>query len=137
MARTRIRFKGNWTFIRNPIPKQKERIGNRQGALVRRIGRRNVRSRKRASRPGEGPTNQTGLLKRFIFYSWDPINQAIVVGPEKLSGVVGSTPKVLEFGGTNLLRGGRTARYAARPFMRPALAAAKDSLPELWRNAIR
>jgi len=126
--RAKVRFRGNLSFINNPIPQEKRKVGNRQGALIRTIARRSIRKRKRPSMPGESPTNQTGLLKRFLFYSWDGATQSVVIGPEKLPGARGEAPKVLEYGKAN---------FAARPFMRPSLDAAMAKLPELWNGAIK
>jgi hypothetical protein len=78
--------------------------------------------------PGEGPTNQSGLLKKFLFYSWDGATQSVLIGPEKLPGAKGKVPKVLEFGGEKI---------AARPYMVPSLNAAMAKLPELWNGAIK
>jgi hypothetical protein len=126
--RASVRFRGNWSFIDNPIPQEKRRVGVRQGSLVRTIARRAIRRRKRPSMPGESPTNQTGLLKKFLFYSWDGATQSVLIGPEKLPGAYGEVPKVLEFGGEKI---------AARPYMAPSLNAAMAKLPELWNGAIK
>jgi hypothetical protein len=132
-----VRFKGNLSFLNNPLPKEKQRVGVRQGALIRMIARRSIRKRKANSQPGNPPTSRTGLLRNFIFFSWDPGSQSVIVGPERLN-LTGKTPKTLEYGGTNQTRGkNRRARYKARPYMRPALNVAMARLPELWKNAIK
>jgi hypothetical protein len=123
-----VKFKGNLSFINNPIPREKQRVGNRQGSLVRTIARRSIRKRKAVSQPGTPPTNQTGILKKFLFYSWDPTSQSVLVGPEKLAGAKSMAPRKLEFGSDKIKQ---------RPYMRPALDAAMAKLPELWSGAIK
>jgi len=126
--RARVQFRGNLSFINNPIPQEKRKVGNRQGALIRTNARRAIRRRKRPSMPGESPTNQTGILKKFLFYSWDGATQSVVIGPEKLPGSRSDAPKLLEFG---------KGSFAARPYMRPSLDAAMAKLPELWNGALK
>lgn len=130
MAGPKVRYKPRWEFQRRKIPDAKARVGHRQGALVRTIARRSIRTRKRPSQPGQPPTNRKGLLKRFIFYSWDATTQSVVVGPEKLPGAKTYTPAALE--GTRPRR-----QLQPRPFMGPALDQARDKLPELWQGAIK
>lgn len=120
------------SFKRRPVPDDaRGRVGRRQGALVRTIARRSIRSRKAVSQPGTPPTNREGQLKKFLFYSWDPTTQSVVIGPEQLGS--SDTPAVLE--GTR--RRGRQRGLKPRPFMVPALAAAQAKLPELWAGAIK
>lgn len=140
--RTRVKYKPDLSFIRNKIPDAMRKTAGRHGALVRTIARRSIRKRKAVSQPGKPPTNRTGLLKKFIFFSWDATTQSVVIGPEKLSGVAdGNTLRRLEFGGTGFIteKSGRRrrVRYRARPTMEPALNAAKQKLPELWRGAVK
>lgn len=121
-----VRFEGVPAFLRNPIPQEKRRVGIRQGALLRTIARRSIRKRARPSRPGDPPRSKTGLLRNFIFYSWDPASQSVIVGAQRLSGKgLGQAPARLEHGDRN------------RPFMVPALQTGKSKLPELWRGAIK
>jgi hypothetical protein len=139
---TKTTYKPDLSFIRNQIPAAMRKTAGRQGALVRTIARRSIRTRKKTSDPGKPPTNRTGLLRKFIFFSWDAGTQSVVIGPEKLSGVAdGNSLRRLEFGGTGTAtdKSGRRrrVRYRARPFMNPALDAAKNKLPELWRGAIK
>lgn len=132
----RVRYRPNLSFVRNPIPNER-RVAARQGALIRTIARRSIRKRKRPSNPGDPPTSRTGLLKNFLFYSWDPSTQSVVVGPEKLFGVSSvDAPEALEFGGTSRDARGRRLKIEARPFMAPALDQAKSKLPELWKGAV-
>jgi len=118
-------------------------------AWIRITARRSIRRRRGYSRPGQPPHSHTGLLKRGIFYAWDRSTRSTVIGPVHAPGVEGGgrVPEVLEHGGTirqvRRRRGRRVrryrARYAAHPFMRPALAKAiaRGILPRGWRDAIR
>ena len=130
--RTKAKLSFEPSFKRRPVPQDaRGKVGRRQGALVRTIARRSIRRRKKASQPGTPPTNREGQLKRFLFFSWDPTTQSVVIGPEQLGG--SDTPAVLE--GTR--RRGRQRGLKPRPFMVPALEKAKAKLPELWRGAIK
>jgi hypothetical protein len=97
---------------------------SRFGAFVRTRSRSSIRKRKRSARPGEAPTSQTGLLKKFIYFSYDAGSATVVIGPAatKPSPVA---PSLLEHGGTTLIRGkrkSRVAKYRPRPYMGPSFA---------------
>jgi hypothetical protein len=126
----KVKYKPRFSFQQRTIPDAKKRVGHRQGALVRTIARRSIRKRKKVSNPGQPPTSRTGILKRFIFYSWDATSQSVVVGPEILPGAKTYTPAALE--GTR-----RRRHLKPRPYMGPALEKAKAKLPELWAGAIK
>lgn len=130
-----VRFKADTKFTLRAIPDAQAKVGKRQGALLRTIARRRIRRRKRASKPGESPTNREGQLKRFLFYAWDPRTRSVVVGPVAL-GSRPTVPGLLEFGGDRRV-GSSKVRQAERPFMAPALETAKTKLPELWAGAIK
>jgi hypothetical protein len=134
VSMARIRYKKIWSFKQSPIPRGvKERVGHRQGQLIRKIAQRSIRNpgkKGRPSKPGNPPKNREGQLRYFIFYSWDDMSQGVIVGPEKLPGAKQDTPAALE--GTR-----RRRRLRPRPYMRPALEKAQSKLPELWRGAIR
>ena len=114
------------------------------GALVRKTARWSIRRRKGPSNPGEPPHNQTGLLKKFIFYSYDPLRESVVIGPAKLNGTKGvDVPSVLEYGGVSVIGDGgflgpkRRVEIAARPYMRPAYEKTEKELPALWRDSVK
>lgn len=104
------------------------------GALIRKIAQRSIRKRKAVSKPGKPPTDRTGLIKRFIFFSWDPATRSVFIGPEKLD-IKGDVPHLLEHGGMGDNNGERVF-YKSRPTMQLALDEAKQYLPELWAGAI-
>jgi hypothetical protein len=146
-------FKGGF-FDRGWVRSSLGELGRRAlslfGARVRRYAQFRIKERDRVSQPGEGPTNQTGLLRDFIYFAFSPEAGGgmggVVIGPAKLGGRKegpdGPTPKVLEFGGAAVIpqyrRTGRSyrTRYGAvaereyvgdtivmiepRPYMHPA-----------------
>jgi hypothetical protein len=112
---------------------------SRFGAYVRQRARSSIRTRKRISEPGQPPTNRTGLLKRNIFFVYEPTRSSVVIGPVLLNRSSGA-PELLEHGGTVIRRiGGRSVRmtYRPRPYMGPAYEAEQSKLDSLWRNSVR
>jgi hypothetical protein len=147
----------------NAVDKAKRQALSRAGAFIRTAAKSSIRSRKGAAPPGQPPHSHTGLLKRFIFFGYDPSTESVVVGPAKLNRPTGA-PHILEFGGgvvakkpllvpvgnTGRDRKGRfTARrlrripagtrlkYEPRPFMGPALEKERPNLPKTWANSVR
>ena len=122
------------------------------GAFVRRTARQSIRKRKSVSKPGQPPTNQTGKLKRHIYFGYDTNKQSVVIGPQQLSGTL-TVLSALEYGGTSYVRenkqvpgprGGmvrlktkRAVYIRPRPFMGPAFQKELPQLPELWRNSVK
>jgi hypothetical protein len=151
--------------ITDAVDAARVRVLARAGGLVRTIARRSIRKRKdKVSLPGNPPFGHGAeLLKRFIFFGYDPHADSVVIGPAKLNRS-GDAPHLLEFGGTTTLKRAKTIRvgpqgrnrrgqftrgerkrlkagtrlrYQPRPFMGPALQKAAPKLPELWRNSVR
>jgi hypothetical protein len=50
----------------------------RFGQYVRKVARHSIKTRPGPSAPGEPPHNQTGVLKGFIFYGFDPGSRSAV-----------------------------------------------------------
>ena len=111
-----------------------KKVLSRFGYLVMRDGRQAIRRRKRPSDPDETPTNQTDLLKRFIFFSFDPDTKSVVVGPARLASGDPDITEALEHGGiTKNKATGKRTRIAARPFMQPAFdRQLQQPLPAPW-----
>jgi len=123
------------------------RVLSRFGAYVRRSAKSSIRKRKRVSAPGQPPSSHTGLLKKFIFFAYDPDEKNVVIGPVRLSRKPGQAPEALEHGGQTTIsrrrwrRGRRVTvtqktRIAARPFMGPAFEREKPKLPAMWADSI-
>jgi hypothetical protein len=127
--------------VMHATTRAERQVLSRFGAFVRTRARTSIRSRKATSRPGSPPSSHMGLLKQFIFFSYDPARRGVVIGPMRLNARTGGdAPQLLEYGGTAVReRWGRrrSVRYLPRPFMHPAYMAELARLPPLWRNSIR
>ena len=130
--------------VMNAVDRATRRVLSKFGAFVRTTARSSIRRRKGASAPGKPPSSHTGLLKRFIFFGYEPGNRSVVIGPARLNQKVGDAPHALEYGGTSTVVEGtqrnrttRRAKIAARPFMGPAFEKEKPQLPKLWSNSVR
>lgn len=110
------------------------------GAFVRRTAKGSIRQRKTAAPPGSPPSSHTGLLKKFIFFGYDPQRESVVIGPTRLDRRgQGEAPSLLEYGGqTTLVRRGKRKRatYRARPYMGPAFEKEQPKLPAMWRDSV-
>ena len=117
---------------------------SRFGAFVRRAAKSSIRERRRVSSPGQPPSSHTGLLKKFIFFGYEPAKRNVVIGPARLNQKIGDAPHALERGGTSTvvqgLRGRRKKRRVkikARPFMGPAFQKEKPKLPAMWAGSVK
>ena len=112
------------------------------GAFVRTRARTSIRKRKGISPPAGPPSSHTGLLKKFLFFSYDADRKSVVIGPARLGSTVDPAAlPALEYGGRSSVvnRKGRRRRISVRPrpFMGPALAAELPGLPAMWRDSVR
>ena len=127
--------------VRGKVDAGTRRVLSKFGAFVRRTARSSIRKRKRISEPGSPPSSHTGLLKKFIFFGYDPAQRSVVIGPERLSQKGrGEAPHLLEYGGTGTVerRGRRRrAKVRARPFMGPAFEKEEPKLAAMWRDSIK
>ena len=116
------------------------RVLSRFGAFVRRTAKGSIRKRKASSAPGTPPSSHTGLLKRFIFFSFDPAQKSVVIGPMRLDQKNTDAPHTLEYGGMTTLGQNKDktrVRIRPRPFMGPAFEKEKPNLPALWQNSVK
>ncbi len=125
------------------VDKARRAVLSKAGAFIRTTAQRSLRRRKGAAPPGQPPHSHTGLLKRFIYFAYDPASDSVVIGPARLN-KPGAAPSVLEHGGQTTIqhrRRGKVVRrrvsIQARPFMGPALMKEKHNVPAPWRNSIR
>ena len=122
------------------VSRAERKVLSQFGAFVRQDARQRIRRRKRSSRPGESPTNQTGLLKRHIHFAFDPDRRSVVIGPARLN-KPSVAPAALEYGGQTTLetrpRGRIRVRMEPRPYMGPAFEQEQPRLPALWRNSVK
>lgn len=110
------------------------------GAFVRTAAKSSIRKRKAISEPGQPPSSHLGLLKQFIFFSYDAARKSVVIGPTLLNGRGSRRAlEVLEHGGGTIRRikgKNRRTNYKARTFMKPAFKKEQSKLPALWRDAV-
>lgn len=114
--------------------KKTHKVLSRFGYFVMRDARQSIRRRKSSARPGQSPTNWTGILKRNIFFDYDSYRRSVVIGPWKLPGKVEGIPKALEHGGIVYSEKARgPVRIQPRPYMEPAFQRQlKKQMPDLW-----
>lgn len=130
------------------------KVLSRFGAFVRQRAKTSIRKRKKASKAGSPPSSHNGLLRQFLFFSYDRERGSVVVGPALINRPTGA-PETLEYGGDTTIeehrfvsgpKYGNRARYLTehkkihvqpRPFMGPALAAELPGLPAMWQDSIR
>lgn len=114
------------------------------GSFVRTRARSLIQPRKRASFPGAPPSSHTGILKKFIFFVYEPQRKNVVIGPALLNQIAfrgpsfrtavrGGIPEILEHGGIesifeNQLSDGRWVRADLRSRRRIA------QRPQRWRT---
>jgi len=117
---------------------------SKAGAFVRTAAKSSIRTRKAISAPGQPPSSHTGLLKRFIFFGYEPARKTVVIGPMRLNEKVGTAPEALEHGGPSIVMSGRRnrrikhrVRIEARPFMGPAMKQEAPKFPNIWANSVR
>ena len=80
------------------------------GGWVRTTAKRSIRGTtkdRKQSSPGEPPINRTGLLRKFIFYSFDLRKRTVVIGPTKLNGKDSTFVASTETGAELLEHGGQ------------------------------
>jgi hypothetical protein len=115
--------------VQKELDKASRKALSKVGAFVRRRARSSMKRRKRGvSQPGQPPFAKKGLLKKLLFFAYDPTTRSVVIGPASING--SPVPKTHEFGGflkvrkkVNGKRLSRSVRFRARPFMAPALKA--------------
>lgn len=124
--------------IEKKIPPAKRRAMSKFGAFVRTRAKTSIKSRKGSSKPGEVPHSKTGILKRFIFFGYDPANESVVIGPARIRSD-STSPEALEHGGVSsfVSRGQRkTARYESRPYMLPAFLTETRKVSEEFKGIL-
>lgn len=133
----------------------------RQSMKYRPYRTKKRRNKTKPSRPGQPPfhhiRDKQGFNLRKIFFAYDPAHASTVVGPVRSNRTVGSITGAAahEYGKTKVIRQPTkrryykhsrsqvvtmrrvTAKYPARPYMRPALAKNAPKFPALWRDSVR
>ena len=126
--------------VKKAVSSGTRKVLSKFGAFVRTAARHSIRKRKAVSEPGQPPSSHVGLLRKLIYFGYDPSRKSVVIGPTPLHGTA-EAPPLLEYGGRARRRGrkGRNvmASYRARPFMGPAFEREKPKLPAMWRDSVR
>ena len=136
--------------VTSAVDKATRTVLGKFGAYVRRAARASIKKRPEASLPGKPPSSHTGILRDFIFFSYNDAERSVVIGPAKLnngwssaSGSIKSAnaPEVLEHGGYTIITFGKNKgqkKYVkARPYMWPAYKSREKELPKLWQNSVK
>ncbi len=120
-------------------PQERKRY-RRASAIALYYGRAKPLLPFKPSEEGKPPKTITGLLKKFIFYSYDRTTHSAVIGPALMNSPTGA-PAALEFGGTAELTGGpdrgQTIEIKPRPYMKPAFELGLKQLDRFWTEAAR
>ena len=125
--------------VTNAANRAQRRVLSRFGAFVRRGARSSIRRRRAISAPGSPPSSHTGLLKRNIFFLYEPSRSSVIIGPILLNKAT-NAPALLEHGGrVSRRRQKKSVRltYRPRPFMGPAFEREHPKLPAMWRDSVR
>jgi len=126
--------------VKKAVSSGTRKVLSKFGAFVRTAARHSIRKRKAVSEPGQPPSSHVGLLRKLIYFGYDPTRRSVVIGPTPLHGTA-EAPPLLEYGGRARRRGrkGRNvmASYRARPFMGPSFEREKPKLPAMWRDSVR
>jgi hypothetical protein len=93
--------------VMGAVDKATRTVLSKFGAFVRTRARSLIRKRKAPAPPGSPPSSHTDVLRKFIYFAYDPEKRSVIIGPEKtnqvsFSGVqpvTGTVPEVLEYGG--------------------------------------
>lgn len=131
--------------VTKAVDRATRKVLSRFGSFVRTAARDSIRTRKRVSQPGQPPSSHTGLLRRFIFFGYEPRRKSVVIGPMRLNAKTGDAPAALEHGGRSRVTSGgrrrkrivRTVTITQRPYMRPALAREQPKLPGMWKDSVK
>ena len=94
-----------------------------------------------SAQPGTPPCSHAGLLRKLIYFGYDPTRKSVVIGPTPLHGTA-EAPPLLEYGGRARQEGPQGQerdwrRTGPRPFMGPAFEAEKPKLPAMWADSVK
>ncbi|MBI9017371.1 MAG: hypothetical protein JEZ07_08945 [Phycisphaerae bacterium] len=122
------------------VDKATHKVLSKFGSFVRSDARRSIKNRKKPSKPGQSPTNQTGLLKGHIYFYYGPATKSVVIGPARLARSKFNNLPTLEYGGAGKVKTKKVIKninVKARPFMTPAFNKNKQKMPQMWRDSVR
>lgn len=112
--------------------RKRQAIGKRKGFKVKRP--------LAPSKKGGPSRARTGLVKKHIYFLFDPLKRSVVIGPARLS-KSSDAPRVLEHGGTTTISSGKDKgkriKIDPRPTMQLAYREEQPKLAQLWKNSVR
>jgi hypothetical protein len=126
--------------VTSAVDSATRKVLSRFGAYVRQTAKNSIRKRRKPAPPGSPPSSHTGLLRKFIFFGYDPAKQSVVIGPAALNAKNTGAPKTLEHGGATTIEVGKQKKRVtiqARPFMGPAYEKEKPKLPQMWQDSVK
>ena len=92
----------------------------------------------KASMPRRPPRSIQGLLKKLIYFHYEPRQQNVVIGPEAAAK---KAARVIEEGGVVTItvgpNRGQQKTMEERPYMGPAFRKNLPNLPSMWHDSIR
>jgi len=110
------------------LTKEERRRFRIQQAIAKRDGLPRPKRPFASANPGEPPRMRKGLIKKLLFFAWDPATRSVVTGPAEIDRPTGA-PRTLEEGGHAQSKNGRF-RIEARPYMKPEFHELLPSLPQ-------
>lgn len=121
------------------IDQKTKRVFVRFGSFVRRTAQFSMRSRKGSAPKGQPPyAHGRKLLKRLIFFSYDPAAKSVVIGPVRLENTRDKhVPRLMEEGGrvAGLVYGKPVQKqYGGHPFMKPAFDKHTGAIASMYRG---
>jgi len=106
MAKINTKFFFDRKAVIDAVGKAQVKVMGRQGSLVRGIAKKSMHKAKKSSSPGRPPNVHVGLIKKLIFFAFDPKTASMVCGPIKFTvkGIVSNVLEILEHGGEGIVR---------------------------------
>ncbi|MCE5327898.1 MAG: hypothetical protein LLG01_15940 [Planctomycetaceae bacterium] len=124
--------------VAGAVDRATRKVLSKFGAFVRTTARSSIRKRKAVAAPGNPPSSHVGLLRKLIYFGYDPSRRSVVIGPTPLHGA--EVPPLLEYGGQARRKSRNrivTATYRPHPFMGPAFEKEKPKLPAMWADSVK
>lgn len=129
-ARTRLK-KARRKKLTEMTTEERQRF-HISAAVAQKKGKEKPKRPYMPSEQGQPPRMREGLIRKFLFFTYDPSERSVVTGPATISNATGA-PETLEKGGFAKTNSGRV-RIEQRPYMLPAFDDNIDKLPGLMRG---
>ena len=130
MFKSKVKIRDRTKQVEDKAEKGTYRSLGHAGGSIRLWAIYSIKEAEGASPPGQPPHTHTKRLHRAIKYAVQKQRKSVVIGPDVES--FGTAGKAHEHGGSY-----RGEHYPKRPFMLPALEAARERLPKFWAGSVR